>query len=281
MQITRRTLFDGELLRLGHVAARPPASRRQDLERQDCNVLVLPLAGVFAKHDAPRRHVIATPNHAVLIEAEKSYRISYPGGIGDECLTMRFPAAALPAAAESHALLPPALMLARSLLWRGCAANEWDPLEIEELALGLLLAVLERVGAGGANRLMRRHKQQAERVKEAISLQPERKWRLGELADLACLSRWHLARVFRAEVGESVYRYVLRARLAKALDAVLDPHADLSAIALERGFSSHSHFTARFRGLFGLTPTELRQSATSATAAEMRKIMTAEKPGRD
>jgi AraC-like DNA-binding protein len=281
MQITRRTLFEGELLRLGYVAARPPASRRQELERQDCNVLVLPLAGVFAKHDGPRQHAIATPNHAVLIEAEKSYRISYPGAIGDECLTIRFPAAALPAAAEVPILLPPSVMLARSLLWRGFAAKVWDPLEVEELALGVLLAALAAARTAGAGRLVRKHKQQAERVKEAISLQPERKWTLSELADLACASRWHLARVFRAEVGQSVYRYVLRARLGKALDEVLDPDSDLSAIALERGFSSHSHFTACFRRLFGLTPTELRQSATSATAAELRKILTAKKAGVD
>jgi AraC-like DNA-binding protein len=279
MHITRRTLFDG-LLRLGHVVARPPVSERQDLECQDCNVLVLPLAGVFSKHDSPRQHVIATPNHGVFIEAGKPYRISYPAGIGDECLTIRFPVAALPTAAESHALLPPAVMLARSLLWRRFAADAWDPLEVDELALGLLLAVLDAAGTVRRKRPVKR-KRQVERIKEAISLQPERKWSLGELADIACLSHWHLARVFRAEVGESVYGYVLRARLAKALDAVLDADSDLSAIALEWGFSSHSHFTARFRALFGVTPAQLRQTATRATAVELRKILTAEKRARD
>src|SRR5262245_50385816 len=114
MQITRRALFDGDLLQLGHVVARPPVSKGQDLECQQCNVLVLPLAGVFAKHESPRRRVIATPNDGIFIDAGKSYRISYPAGIGDECLTIRFPAAALPSAAESHALLPPRVMLARS-----------------------------------------------------------------------------------------------------------------------------------------------------------------------
>jgi AraC family transcriptional regulator len=273
MQVTRRTLFEGSL-RLGHVIARPPAAKKQELEIQDCNVLALPLAGVFAKHDGPRRHVVATPNHGVFIEAGKPYRISYPAGIGDECLTIRFPAGALPTA--SHALLPPALMLARSLLWRRLAAEALDPLEVEELALRVLLAVLDAARSAGRGRPARRT-QRAERIKEAISLQPERKWRLGELAEIAGLSQWHLAHVFRAEVGESVYGYVLRARLAKALDAVLDGDSDLSAIALELGFSSHSHFTARFRALFGVAPTELRQAASRATAAQLRKIVTAEK----
>jgi AraC family transcriptional regulator len=276
MQVTRRTLFEGSL-RLGHVSARPPASKKQELECQDCNVLALPLAGVFAKHDGPRRHVVATPNHGVFIEAGKPYRISYPAGIGDECLTIRFPHGALPTA--SHALLPPAVMMARSLLWRRLAADALDPLEVEELALDVLLAVLDAARSERGRPVKRR--QRAERIKEAIALQPERKWRLGELAEIAGLSQWHLAHVFRAEVGESVYGYVLRARLAKALDAVLDGDSDLSAIALELGFSSHSHFTARFRALFGVAPAELRQAATRATAAQLRKIVTAEKRARD
>lgn len=273
MQIIRRTLFESDLMRLGHVVARPPASRRQDLECQDCNVLGLPLAGLFAKHDSPRRHVIVTPNHGVFIEAGKPYRIAYPAGLGDECLTIRFPPAALPVAAQSHALLPPALMLARSLLWRKLEADACDPLEVEELALGVLVAVLDAARTPGPGKPAKR-KQQAERIKEVISLQPERKWRLSELARHASVSHWHLARVFRAEVGESVYRYVLRARLAKSLDAVLDG-ADLTATALESGFSSHSHFTARFRSLFGMTPAQLRQAAGSRTLAELRKIVTA------
>lgn len=274
MQITRRMLFDGELLQLGHVVARPPTSGRQDLERQDCNVLVLPLAGAFAKHDSPRQHVVGTPNHAVFIEAAKPYRISYPGGIGDKCLTIRFPAGMLPPVVESQTLLPPAVMLARSLLWRELAANAWDPLEVEELAFSVLATV---IGAARARdrRGSPRHQQQAERVKEAISLHPERKWTLRELARLACASPWHLAHIFRRETGASVYGYVLRSRLANALCAVLDSNAELGRIAHDAGFASHSHFTARFRALFGVTPTALRRTRRWP-AAQLRKIVTAQ-----
>src|SRR5262245_22486297 len=111
MQITRRTLLDGSLLRLQHVIARPPGSRAGDLEQQDCHVLVLPLAGVFTKHDGPRSHVTGTPTHAVFLHAERPYRISFPAGVGDECLTIRYPAGALAPPAASHALLPPELMV--------------------------------------------------------------------------------------------------------------------------------------------------------------------------
>ena len=75
-------------------------------------------------------------------------------------------------------------------------------------------------------------------------------------------------------VGTSIYDYVVQERLAHALEPVL-VGGDLTAIALDAGFASHSHFTARFRDFFGFTPTTLRRAATAGHIAEMRKIMTA------
>jgi AraC-like DNA-binding protein len=76
-------------------------------------------------------------------------------------------------------------------------------------------------------------------------------------------------------VGTSIYDYVLHERLAHSLDAVLDGGEDLTAIALDAGFASHSHFTARFRGFFGVTSTALRRAATAGHVTHLRKIMTA------
>jgi AraC family transcriptional regulator len=70
----------------------------------------------------------------------------------------------------------------------------------------------------------------------------------------------------------------LHERLAHSLDAVLDSDDDVTAIAFDAGFASHSHFTARFRGFFGVTPTALRRVATTGHIAQLRKIMTARRP---
>jgi AraC-like DNA-binding protein len=48
-----------------------------------------------------------------------------------------------------------------------------------------------------------------------------------------------------------------------ALEPLADGAGDLTRIALDLGFSSHSHFTAAFRRHFGLTP--------SAFAARQRQ----------
>jgi AraC family transcriptional regulator len=295
--IVRRTLFAGELMHICHVSARPASPAEQSLESQPCNVLVLPLAGVFAKHEGPRRRFIATANHAVLIAADQPYRVSFPGAIGDRCLSLRLSGAALArvlpeaavrdgfdlAAFATHALLPPRAMLARSLLWHCLARGEADPLYIEELGVTALAAALEAARLGSTPRRdvscvwrnETQNERQIERVKEAISVVPEHKWTLAALAELAGMTPFHLAHVFRREVAESVYRYVLRARLARALEAVLGGDGGLTEIALDAGFTSHSHFTARFRALFGVTPHELRRVARRTSLAALRKIVTA------
>ena len=285
--IARRTLFDGRLFEIGHVACRPTPEIRHEVEYASLNVLALPLAGVFALHDGPRRHVVATPNHAVFISSGLSYRVSFPGNIGDDCLTLRLTAEGLarlvpeamagegfhPFTLGARAVLPPSAILARGLLWRRFARGEKDPLMVEELGMGLLDSALRAVRDSGARAKSR--PSHVERVKEAISTSPERKWTLDELSALAGISPYHLAHVFSQEVGTSVYRYAVRLRLARALNAVLDSNLDLTSIALDAGFASHSHFTARFREFFGLTPDALRRAAGSSQAAELRKIVTA------
>jgi AraC family transcriptional regulator len=57
-----------------------------------------------------------------------------------------------------------------------------------------------------------------------------------------------------------LYRYQLRLRLARALD-LLDNYDDLTALSLELGFSSHSHFSSAFRNAYGRTPSEFKYSA--------------------
>lgn len=292
--VVRRTLFDGELMRIGHVAVRPTSSESGEIEVSDSNVLALTLTGVFAKNAGPRRQVVATPNHALFISAGTPYRLSFPGCIGDRCLVLQLCGDALAhampealardgfdaAAFADHALLEPRTMLARTLLWSRLERGEIDALEAEERGIRLLAAALH-----AARRPLRdraplrsgtaRRRRPVEVVIEAIAVDPERRWTLGDLAALACVTPGHLAHVFRAEEGTSLYQYVLRLRLARALDAVLDSSCDLTTIALDAGFASHSHFTARFRALFGHTPLELRRRSATSRVSDLRKIVTA------
>lgn len=287
MHISRKTLFESETLQIGLYEARPGSSARGDVERQSLNAIALPFSGVFSKHDAPGRHVVGTPSHAVFFAADTPYRIGFPGGIGDRAITLRFGEALAPewldprgngGALASNALLPAKAMMLRNLLGARLARAEADDFEAEALGLDLLDMSLKSVRRGGTALrpdAQARRTRALERVKEAVALAPAHKWNVAKLASLANLSPFHLCHVFREAVGTSIYDYVLRERLAQSLDAVLDGGCDLTTVALDAGFNSHSHFTARFRGFFGCTPGSLRRSMQAAEIAEWRKIVTA------
>lgn len=55
VKVIRTTLFEAETLQLGLVDTRPAFDACGDIEWQSSNVVVLPFAGVFSKHDAPGR----------------------------------------------------------------------------------------------------------------------------------------------------------------------------------------------------------------------------------
>ena len=71
---------------------------------------------------------------------------------------------------------------------------------------------------------------------------------------------FHLARVFKARTGFSLHAYRNQLRLRAALERLAEPGVDLIDIALDLGFSSHSHFTDTFRRSFGKTPSVVRES---------------------
>jgi len=289
VDVVRKTLFESAMLQISVVETHPVSEACGDVERQSRNVVVLPFSGVFSKHDGPGRHVVATPSHAVFIAADTPYRIGFPGAVGDRALTLRFDETLTPerlsprGCAEpiaSQGLLPANVMMLRNLLGARLMRAEADTFEIEAAGLDLLdlsLASMRTVNAGPRRSTLVRRARALERVKEAVALAPAEKWTVTELAKIAHLSPFHMCRVFRQTVGTSIYDYVLHERLAHTLDAVLERSDDLTAIALDAGFASHSHFTARFRSFFGCTPATLRRVATGARVAELRKIVTAQR----
>ena len=72
----------------------------------------------------------------------------------------------------------------------------------------------------------------------------------------------YLTDLFTRVEGISLHQYLTQLRLAHALVEL--PHTDdLTALALDLGFSSHSHFSYAFRRGFGCTPSQFRESTRS------------------
>ena len=69
----------------------------------------------------------------------------------------------------------------------------------------------------------------------------------------------YLTQVFQEVEGLPLYRYHLRLRLARALH-LIPQYDDLTSLALDLGFSSHSHFTSMFSHAYGRAPSAFKRT---------------------
>ncbi|HUJ13123.1 MAG TPA: helix-turn-helix transcriptional regulator [Thermoanaerobaculia bacterium] len=97
-----------------------------------------------------------------------------------------------------------------------------------------------------------------EATKLAIACHLDRNISVTELAREMRCTTWRLCRAFRRITGQTLtsYRHALRVQVA--LERLRERPSDLTDLALELGYSSHSHFTHVFRRHMGITPSEVR-----------------------
>jgi AraC-like DNA-binding protein len=133
-----------------------------------------------------------------------------------------------------------------------------DPLEAEVLALTLVRRTLGPRSSNALSATFGRQKL-VDRAKLVLSSDPMRRWTLGEIAGELRVSPVYLTQVFQQVEGLPLYQYELRLRLARALD-LLARYDDLTTLALDLSFSSHSHFSAAFRRLYGYSPSAFKRS---------------------
>jgi AraC-like DNA-binding protein len=258
--LSSETLHSGAALSIRRVRCCPHDHSCGPVEYATAHTLALPLRGVFVKHLGPRERVVGDACQALYFRAGEPYRVSHPVAGGDECLALELApdcldeAGAPPAAVALDAQVIAERELLRHRLERGLAT----PLEAEDAALALLSRI-SRVRPLAAPRSSRQT-EMVEATRITLAARPGENWTLGELAKRVYSSPFHLSRTFRALAGLPLHRYQLRARMAAALREVLDTSRELTAIGLDLGFSSHSHFTASFRRTFGTAPSALRKS---------------------
>ena len=87
-----------------------------------------------------------------------------------------------------------------------------------------------------------------DRAKLALSTDLGRRWTLAAIAREVGVSPVYLTQVFQQVEAMPLYRYRLHLRLARALD-LLGQYDDLTALGLDLGFSSRSHFSRLPAGL--------------------------------
>ena len=84
---------------------------------------------------------------------------------------------------------------------------------------------------------------------------------LQTLASESGYSRVHFVRMFRAATGYSPHNYLLNLKLERARELLRNPSISLIDIALDCGFSSHSHMSRIFHKFVGVTPSAYRRGS--------------------
>jgi AraC family transcriptional regulator len=106
------------------------------------------------------------------------------------------------------------------------------------------------------------HRPEIERALRFIAEHLVRPISVAEVAKAARLSEFHLHRVFHAELGESIGRFITRRRLElAALRLAYEHDISVTEIALDSGYSSSSNFSKAFASYFGCSPTRVREPA--------------------
>jgi AraC family transcriptional regulator len=103
-----------------------------------------------------------------------------------------------------------------------------------------------------------RHRDLALHTAEILAASFTEPLRLSEIARCVGSAPHHLSRIFQRETGTSIHERLVELRLKRALEILHDGDPDLARLAVDLGFSSHSHFSRSFKSVFGMSPSKYR-----------------------
>ena len=281
-----RTLYVSPLVSVRDYVCRAGRGGPEAEEYSSTNNIVLLRHGAFSKHFGSRR-ITADVNQAVYFSKGSTYHVSHPAECGDRGTVfvvsprvLNDIVRELDPSIDDHPDGPFPFVTGpcdTAVFWRhrelvqrleGVASAPLEHLWADETALQLIADVLEAGFARhGVPRKRRRngtdadHTDRAEAAKTYLASRLAEPVALDEVARAVHASPFHFARLFRQHTGVPVHRYLTQLRLRASLERLAAGAKDLTALALDLGFSSHSHFTDAFRRQFGRPPRALRKTS--------------------
>ena len=268
-EFTVDRLLDSGTVVVRHVNCSGTCRHRSAQECASHTHFVFPYRGVYLRHVGGEQ-AVADANHVLFFNEGQGYQVSHPVTGGDASLVVSVSEPTLRELApkqmvnegsvftfsQQHLRIDARAQALVMLLKHSLQNGSIEPLEAEGLSLTLVLRAIgpRTTHEQGATYVRRRL---VDRVKVLLAGDLSRRWTLAAIAAEIRGSPVYLTQVFQQVEGMPLYRYHLRLRLARALD-LLPEREDLSALAQDLGFSSHSHFSAAFKQAYGLTPAEFR-----------------------
>jgi AraC family transcriptional regulator len=272
MEFTVQPLLQTRSVEVRDVYCTGTCRHRSAEECASATHLVFPYRGAYVRH-LGSDDAVAEASQVLFFNPDEGYRVSHPIPGGDASLDLKVgegllreltPKALLRDGANlafrmQRLRIDPRAQALVALLRHSLHEGIAESLEAESLALTLIRRALgprtARAAGGSAGR-----QKLVDRVKLVLASDLSRRWTLADIAAEVGGSAVYLTQVFQQVEGLPLYRYQLHLRLARALD-MLAQYDDLTALSLDLGFSSHSHFSAAFQRTYGRSPSEFRQSA--------------------
>lgn len=280
-----RVLCDTGLVRIGAFAVHPADPRFAHAGQYYGHEFVFPRSSVWI-HRPGRPSFVADPTVVTFYNHGEPYSRGRISERGDHCdwfavgtdTLLEVVRAAYPRVDErperpfafTHGPSDATSYRLQRLAVANATSGSPDALLLEELALQVLARVVRAAHAAATPAPhaplpappRARSRELAQRVQLVLADRWAEPLGLAALAREVASSPYHLCRAFKAGTGMGLARYRTQLRLRHALERVAEPDADLSRVALDAGFASHSHFSAAFRTAFGESPSAFRRAAS-------------------
>jgi AraC-like DNA-binding protein len=281
-----RVVFESDMVRIGAFRCHPDNPSFQDTGPAHNYCFVFPRTAVEIQHEHEPAFV-ANPNVVTFYNAGQAYWRNPISPEGDRCdwfgVEPGLVRDALRGSDSGVDERPQRLfqyprgwsdaqtyLLQRRLFSWVTSGNSVDPLAVDETVIELLDRVLRGTRASrlSCNRpeIGQSHRCTVHEIETLLSERVEDRLTLRGIAREIGLSPYHVCRLFRRVTGINLHQYRRRLRIREALTDVLESGRSLTEIALDAGFSSHSHFTDIFRQQFHATPSSIRGESSQGRA---------------
>ncbi|MDZ7604363.1 MAG: AraC family transcriptional regulator [Cyclobacteriaceae bacterium] len=83
---------------------------------------------------------------------------------------------------------------------------------------------------------------------------------LAKLAALVNMAQGSLCRFFKAQMGITIFEYLISIKVEFACKLLMDPDLSIVRVCLDSGFNNLSHFNKQFLKTVGMTPSQYRKN---------------------
>ncbi|MNI12601.1 HTH-type transcriptional regulator YesS [compost metagenome] len=97
-----------------------------------------------------------------------------------------------------------------------------------------------------------------EQIQKFITENYAKNLAIAEIAAYVYLSQTYVSLLFKQETGETIYEYLMKVRIAKAKELLVDPRIKFYEVCELVGYTDPSYFSKLFKKMTGLTPSAYR-----------------------